>query len=485
MDGILEKCIQIESELFVDLNDNVKVISKKGYLITTNHDIVLLLHKIPIIRQYVYIGQDFITFAKKSNGKHVNLLITKNYMLYEWENYIDTKVFHTFRSFQEYLDMLDITSTQMLLVISENNFMNNFNFIGYRVHVDRIFFDNIIITNSIKLKVSSISYTFMWLIYDKIPNIQQPNSLFDRLIVYDIPLLLHHNEIDITIKCKKPYIVSTLSDLVDKSVEEELSNLDINLALQHLSSKNIQPEQRILSKVLGKLNTTLSNILIKENLLNALEDNHDKANRLDNILSKKRNIEDKISQIQQRITSNELCFICYSDISTKTVMKCCYNVVCFVCINKWLHHVNKCPLCKIDNPEYFVQQNDHIPSKEIVSISNNNTIFENFIVLIKKLYNDDAHYTLILGNEDLYIQKFETIMKRLGLQYVQLKGNSFVFKKHTNSKRKILTMNSKRYEQGVKINYISDIIVLNSSYVNSTLLEKCLNLKTVWKLCYL
>ena len=148
-----------------------------------------------------------------------------------------------------------------------------------------------------------ISYTFMWLIYDSVPKTQQ-NSLFDRLIVFDIPILYYNKTTTDTIKCKKPSLITTLSDLIDKSVEDELSNLDINLSLQHLSSKNIQPEQRILDKVLAKLKTSLNTIIIKENFLNELVDDYQKEKRLENILSKKRIVELKIFQIQQRITSN-------------------------------------------------------------------------------------------------------------------------------------------------------------------------------------
>ena len=142
-------------------------------------------------------------------------------------------------------------------------------------------------------------------------------------------------------------------------------------------------------------------------------------------------------------------------------------------------------MCKIDNPDFYVKQNEHITSKDILSISNENTIFENFIVLIKKLNNDDDHFTLILGTDDSYIQKFEMIMDNLNLQYILLKGNSFVFKKYASLKKKILTMNSKRYEYGVKNGYVSDIIILNDAHVNTTLLQKCVNSKTIWKLTYL
>lgn len=485
MDGILKKCIDLEYELFLTLNDDIQVITKKGYLITTNLNTIYLLCKHPINRQYIYIGQDFITFEKKQvTNKDINLLITQSYLLCDWDDYTDIKVFYTYRSFYKYIESFENSMQDVLLVISEKTFIKYFEFIAEKVHINRLFFHNIIITNNIKLKVKFISYTFMWLIYDSVPTTQQ-NSLFDRLIIFDIPILYYNKTTTDIIKCKKPSLITTLSDLIDKSVEDELSNLDINLALQHLSSKNIQPEHRILDKVLAKLKTSLNTIIIKENFLNELVDDNQKEKRLENILSKKRTVEHKIFQIQQRITSNELCFICYSDINTKTVMKCCLNVVCFVCINKWLYHVNKCPLCKIDNPDFYVQQNKHIPSKDILSISKENTIFENFIVLIKTLYNDDDHFTLILGTDDSYIQKFEMIMDNLNLQYIQLKGNSFLFKKYATFKNKILTMNSKRYEYGVKNGYVSDIIILNDAHVNTTLLQKCVNSKTIWKLTYL
>jgi hypothetical protein len=490
MNDILKKCLTLESSMFVDLDNNTQVLSKKGYLITTNTDTVLSLCDAELNRDIMHVGNDIIIFEKPTSLFPINIIVTKSYLLYDWDVCEKTNVFYDFTSFSKFLssNVSRSATNSLTAVISETVFLKNVQYFSKNVYVKRLIIDNIILNTAFKKKMSVVKYSFLWLIYNKTPNIHDNSQLLvKKLFIYDIPLLTHDTKQINVIHCKKPYIISTLSELIDKSIEEEVSALDINLVLQHLSSKNIQPENRILDKVLNKLKTTLNNIEIKESSLNEIvyQTEEDKTERLLNITNKKHNIQEKISQIHHRITSNELCFICYSEIDTKTVMKCCYNVVCFICINKWLNNAKKCPLCKKCNPGYFVYQNDHIPSNDIISLSDENTIFENFIVLIKKLYLICDCYVMILGNDDDVINKFEMIMQRIDISFHTLRGNARTFRKYAMHHSKIITLNSVKYENGIILKRISDIIILHDTKVKSTLIEKCSQLKKVWKLCYL
>jgi hypothetical protein len=476
--------------MFVNLDNNTQILSKKGYLITTNTDTVLSLCDAELNRDIMYLGNDVIIIEKTVPLFPINIIVTKSYLLYDWDVCEQTNVFYDFNSFSKFM-LLNFSlgkTNYKTAVISETVFLKNVQFFSKNVFIKRLFIDNIILNKAFKKKMSVVNYSFLWLIYNKKPNIHDNSKLLvNRLFIYDTPLLTHNTKEINVIHCKKPYIISTLSELIDKSLEEEVSALDVNLVLQHLSSKNIQPENRILDKLLHKLKTTLKNIEIKESSLNEIvyQTEEDKAARLINITKKKHNIQNKISQIHHRITSKELCFICYSEIHTKTVMKCCCNVVCFFCINKWLNNIKKCPLCKESNPGYFVYQNDHIPSNDIISLSNENTIFENFIVLIKKLYLISECYVMILGNDDNVLNKFETIMQRIDISFNTLKGNARTFRKYALHHSKILTLNSVKYENGIILRKISDIIILQDTKVKSTLIEKCSQLKNIWKLCYL
>ena len=52
------------------------------------------------------------------------------------------------------------------------------------------------------------------------------------------------------------------------------------------------------------------------------------------------------------------------------------------------------------------------------------------------------HSTLILANDDTFLSKFETIMRGLNIPFRSLKGNYNTFKKYSNEKVQVLTLNS-------------------------------------------
>lgn len=483
-DHIIDKCILIESNIFINFEE-YRLISKKGYIITKNSAHVISLCKNGLHRDYIEISNDQVIFKPQNNN--INMIVTKNYSLWDWKFFKDTYVFFNFESLLKWLANNNKDDVIFNIVISENMIYKHINYFSEYLIINRLFIDNISISNVFQKQLQLMKYSFMWMILPE-KNTLTETTLKSITVEDDDKEIVPENICE-HVYCKKTFISSTLHDLIkDVTIHNDISNIDISLTLQHLSSKYIQPENRIVEKLVSKLKSKVDLLEFNEILINENKAHNllEKEVRLNNIKNKKQLIISKIEQIQQRILLNEYCFICYSDFENKTILKCCCNAVCFICINKWLSTSNKCPLCKSLNPEYYIvsTQNDMLYEDNVAKLSNKNTIFENFIVLIRKIYIKENQNLLILGDRDCFIYNFISIMNHLRIPFVRLHGNTCIHRKFSY-KNKILIMNCKKNENGVVLNDISNIIMIEDIDVNSQVVNKCKGVKHIWKLLYI
>jgi hypothetical protein len=205
---------------------------------------------------------------------------------------------------------------------------------------------------------------------------------------------------------------------------------------------------------------------------------------------KKESIREKEQELKKRITENNLCFICYSEISITSVLKCCSNKVCFECINKWKKHsLNEtvvCPLCKKDNFEFYVQE-PTIEYNTKDTLSPQNSIFENFECLIKQL-NNNVNKIGILGNNKIFLTRFENILEKLHIIFLNLRGNNNILKKI--SKRfeqdvNVLLLDMSILNTGIPLESMTHLIVLTNNIDPILFNNQCKNLRTNYYMTYI
>jgi len=163
------------------------------------------------------------------------------------------------------------------------------------------------------------------------------------------------------IRCRQPIAISVLQGVVDRTVIQCLNAGDVSGAMQHINPANRGTENNIVALLIGKLSrmehnlahriAALPDMFYDSEALRASEETRLNAQLGD--------VQERITNIRERIAQTDTCCICYeellksasaSSIETtpmlKTVVPCCSNSYCFMCINRWLESHTSCPMCK-------------------------------------------------------------------------------------------------------------------------------------------
>jgi SNF2 family DNA or RNA helicase len=284
------------------------------------------------------------------------------------------------------------------------------------------------------------------------------------------------------ILCKNPIEINVLCGLVNKDIISSINAGDIQTALSHIHSYNLDSETNIIAKVLNDLKTNLTNLEIKRNSIEMMVYNNEvnKHNLIKNTCLEIDRVKGKIEQISTRIVDNNLCPICYNQTCTKTISKCCNNSFCLSCITKWLTVQSNCPLCKhscdIVDDFYIVK-----PS-ETVATTDNDQYIENYRQLPKNdnftreldkfcnlervLMNRKSYSKFLIFSEfDYGFISMYPYLDKAGVQYSHLKGNqqqcnSLIYR-YKNEDLDVLLINSKHYGSGLNLENTTDVVLFH------------------------
>ena len=238
----------------------------------------------------------------------------------------------------------------------------------------------------------------------------------------------------------KPIESVTLHGLVEHIVTDSIDTYDIKRVIKHLASPEIRNEKDVIRLVLRRLNNELRMVDENEISINRMEyaNEDDRRARLRALEESRVSIRHRKDELVKRITENNLCFICYSPIEVKAVLRCCANVVCLECIEKWLHHRNACPLCKTESSKLYIVQEDtgeeengapqghSTLAEEGMSVKKN--IFVNFRLLLNEIFFkgiDNAAQVVVVTSDGPIMQNrfFKIAQCELGVSCARLKGN--------------------------------------------------------------
>lgn len=489
MNEIINKCKSLEEKPYIDTNNSskTKIYTNIGYLVTNNYEMLIKICSYNFSKIY-YTDTQYkdIIISNEKNIDNINLIITQPYLIHIWEKYSNDSIYIvnqcskvTDKVFKQY----------NIIVISHTTLKKNFNII-YEHSYKRVMFHNY--TNKL-ISNCCIDYEFKWYVYSDTSLIK--DGFYGNKEILDHILINDKNDKDINtvnIECKRPITILTLDGLVDEVMLDNIEQYNIKHVIKHLTDSSIKTEKDIIKNVMRQFREQINNLETHEYCVKNMyfANTVDQQNKLVSLEKKKESIREKEQELKKRITENNLCFICYSEINITSVLKCCSNKVCFECINKWKKHsLNEtvvCPLCKKDNFEFYVQE-PTIEYNTKDTLSPQNSIFENFECLIKQL-NNNVNKIGVLGNNKIFLTRFENILEKLHINFFNLRGNNNILKKI--SKRfeqdvNVLLLDMSILNTGIPLESMTHLIVLTNNIDPILFNNQCKNLRTNYYMTYI
>jgi len=263
------------------------------------------------------------------------------------------------------------------------------------------------------------------------------------------------------IVCRTPMSIHVLQGLVSQGVIDSLNAGDIDHAIQQTCIDQRKPEDTIITTILKKWEHQLESHPVNTPFYNELKR--------------------KIATVKTRISEANTCCICMNDIDRKTIAPCCSNAYCFKCIHIWLSNSSVCPLCKAEivAPDLFIVDNaNHRDQSEGKINENMNVIIdpysntspsndktENLYALLKRRLEDPNAKILIFSSYERTFVNMHTVMMRLGIEPMYLKGNMYcirnVLEKYRSGEQRVLFVNVQHYGSGLNLEMTSDIIMFH------------------------
>ena len=470
------------------------------------------------------------TFKDKKPVVKTNVLVIPHNLCTQWEGYIKSftnalqyKVINK----QKHVDSLieeNVDLTQYDLIVVTSTFFNRIcrMITDKSVKLQRIFFDEV---DNLNIPGCSHIYAnFHWFVTASYGNLLYPrgfnrydatmgrsiwcatgvrNSGFVKNIFLDlfnhiprnfVKVIVAKNSDDyiassmtlpsiITniIKSKTPQSINILHGIVDKNIIDCLNAGDVERAIGHINPNNKATEENIITMLIDKYKKQLNNYNVRLAMTNEyVYDNEDeRVAEIASITKKIKDIDDKIKMITERVHDNEMCSICYDDITNKSITKCCQNPFCFKCIHVWLSKHAICPLCKSKmlNTDIFVVSDEASCShtqieEEILDENEFNEKFDkwkNFEILIKKKKGNSK--MLVFSNYDNTFSNVIPILNANGIKWDFVKGNGVqinaIIRRYKGTELDLLLVNTRHYATGMNLENTSDIVMFHKFDVSN------------------
>ena len=469
----------------------------------------------------------FLNISTQIESYKTNLLVIPHNLFFQWSDYIKNisddiiyKLIKHKKHLDEFIKDAKRLNNYDLILITDFHYKQISNIINLNnIKINRVIFDEI---DSLKIPNNkNIPCKFYWFLTASYGNLLYPigneyyddridkvikkaNGLTNKGYIRDLfinitykrykrfahILVLKNNDnyIDKSynipepnqyiIECKDPIETKLLNGIVDKNIINCLNADNTKGAIALFNPKQKKTKENIINIVIEKYISDISNINVQIEATNQLiYDNndvnrnlHEREIRVNKLVEKKKNYENKIADIKTRILNTKICCICYDEtIENKSLVKCCSNTFCFECINFWLAKNNSCPLCKetLNHKDLFLIQdnvieqeniviNDDMPNKEFDKLKN--------LEILLKNSNKDSKF-LLFSSSDFSFERITEILNNLNIQYSDLKGNKHRIQNIINDYKegfiKVLLVNIYNYGSGLNLECSTDIIMFH------------------------
>lgn len=403
---------------------------------------------------------------EKENVDDIDLIIVTNTYYHHIANFIRKQKFKLKRVFFDEVDNLNIPSCPEIessfywfVTASYNNLVYPN---GLNIRTENNYID---IANGIKNS---------GFIKDMFVNISQAPSKYIYLLIlknnddfvkesFHLPEIYFKN-----VLCKSPISLSILNGIVDSNIIEHLNAGDTDGAIQHISAFNRSSEDNIIGMCISKFEIERKNFEAKLAYVQQIEINSNEQREMEimRLNSRIKETQHKIDSIRKRIKETSSCYICYDDISHKTILKCCSNAVCFKCINVWLTQNPNCPLCKTvtTSDDMYVICKDTTQLIDFsCQIHESNDKFTNLINIINSR-NSDSKILIFSGHDNTFSKIIQRLLNHK-VKFDFLKGNQYVLNKtihdFANGNTQILLINPRYYGSGLNLPMTTDIIMFH------------------------
>jgi SNF2 family DNA or RNA helicase len=303
-----------------------------------------------------------------------------------------------------------------------------------------------------------------------------------------------------TIICKDPPMLSVLNNIVSNTTMDHIKAGDIEGAILTINCTKIDGKN-LINLVTEDLKNELHNKFIEYESKSKMIYSSEKIKKesLDKIKDKIKDLENKISQINKKISDDDTCPICYDNIENVTLCKHCNNKFCLKCITSWMMSQTqcKCPYCRgIITNESLILVTDNIEKKtDKEKLKSKN---ENVKIILEKIGNNSK--ILIFSKYDGSFSEISEMCNNNSIKYDKIMGSSV---KIDNTIKKfnlpnsdpnsidVLLLNSRYCGSGLNLQNATDIIIYHN--MEQDLMNQIIgraqrpgrtNKLNIWSLCY-
>lgn len=280
--------------------------------------------------------------------------------------------------------------------------------------------------------------------------------------------------------CRAPMHVRLLNGIVSRSILDRLNAGDTEGALKCISSGHKGTEDSIIHVLVDKLERDRGNLVMHLDMVERMGFDTEEARteERERLTAKLQDLQNKIRSIEERVRDSDMCLICYEPHRNKSVMPCCSNSFCLMCISNWLSRDAVCPMCKhrglaikdlhvvCDDQQLAGAQEPEVADTTTIVHENNNKQV-NLMNLIRCIRTDDpGHRFLICSGYDMTLSTVAEVLDKVGLQYAFLKGNSNRIRclvhryKHEDNLQALL-INVTDFGSGLNLENTTDVIIMH------------------------
>ena len=254
------------------------------------------------------------------------------------------------------------------------------------------------------------------------------------------------------INCKMPYYLKILNKNVSQQIINHINAGDLKGAIEKVDCEKYT-ENDIIKGVTKDLEIKLKNLMIEIEMKSKMTFSSKKAKEesIKNMYQKVDAIKSKISCIQEKLNSSNVCSICYDEVNNTTISPCCNTKYCFECISTWLHQKKQCPFCRasIDFNSLIIATDEPQQKKIKDTLISKLT---NLKQIIDKQIKNPKFKMLIFSEYNNSFTDIEVYLQNKNIKYSYVTGT-------TNTTNKTIRL-FKDYESQDKI----DVLLLNANY---------------------
>ena len=271
--------------------------------------------------------------------------------------------------------------------------------------------------------------------------------------------------------CRSPIEVTVLEGVLNRNMLAALNAGDTRGALAMLHPSNIaSDDSNIIELVRKDMEIQLNNVIVRQSLENNMifQNENLRRNRLRKIDDDRKSLEHRMQLIASRIKSADACPICFGELDTKTVTKCCQNAFCLKCISRWLNEQNTCPVCKAPLTTNMLMIRTEDAQKIKIKTKSDTSEIRSKAEVLRDLFVNtfipSKKFKVMVCTE--YDNSFDSISKTLtdlGLTFGTLKGNCILktVREYTTGDLNIVMVNARAYGSGLNLQNTTDIVMMH------------------------